>query len=578
MSEELDVVKAVPPEPFRPLYRALIEEAYIDPIRSVVVVDDEYPSLDSWLKQFVKGGNWNGDVDAAKVAQELLDFCRVRKRPWLVDIHDATNEEEDKAIIPQLHQSDLVILDYHLQGNEGQEKALRLIRALASNDHFNLVVVYTKGDRGEIRGVFWEIVEALTPVSWSGRFDEDQIASTLTVIRHWEDSDPGIAQRLMELVPSDLYLQERAVPGAARQIFFARVGELLRELPEGLSVKPERVFDWVLNQRHKAARERLAPEEFGKVLSNFRDDVNWIRLDNLFVTIVNKNRRPAELESGLVEALYEYGPSLHQLLMAKMRAQMDEKGADAEAEVLRDEFRKAGWLFELIDARNGDRRQLLTSVVDRQWQALGQKLIVEIDEYAAKLIKFVDLRGETEVKSSFVPNSISAKPDKVYAALNAYNCTKPIDRWHLTTGHIFSLPASGDVERTFWVCLSPACDLVPGQKSASTLSWFGRLGEFTPFIAVRLEKQTTVAAVENATSNTYVFFPVDGETSAFTFYPSADVGANPSGSICSPGTRESFPRIRTPSVFSGCPPLTAFWSVPMQSKPQFAHNCVTNTP
>jgi hypothetical protein len=48
-----------------------------------------------------------------------------------------------------------------------------------------------------------------------------------------------------------------------------------------------------------------------------------------------------------------------------------------------------------------------------------------------------------------------------------------------------------------------------------------------PFIAVRLEMIKTGQAIEGATQNGYVFFPIEGEIKAFTFYPSADVGQNP---------------------------------------------------
>src|ERR1035437_2822636 len=515
------------PSPSLLKYKALIEEAYIDAIRTVTAVDDDFPSLDTVLSQLVSSGTaWSGDKAAVTTVLEILTYCRRRPRPWLVDVHDGAMLEGDIVAIPQLHQSDLIILDYHLAGEEGGEKAVLLLRRLATNGNFNLVVVYTKGTAGEIRDVFWEVVAGLTFAEWQGPKAE-RITQDSTALRAWEDSDSGITDRLKALVPRETYLRERALPCSTRASLFPTLQAIAKAAPIGAKVNVSFLFDWMLNSRHEEIIPSLATQDFGRIAFSFTESSNWIRTDQLFITVINKRKRPPEIEAALLDALVQSRPSPHQLLMAKMRAQMEEKGADAEAEVLSDAYLQAGWLQELITSEHPDRRRLLQTTVDRHWEALGQNLRGEVDQYAARLIEYVDERGGKEVLEDYIPGNIRANGKRILAHLNYYNCAKPeVERSHLTTGHIIALADGVSGGFTYWVCLSPACDLVPGQKQSSC-NWFGRLGNFMPFNAVKLERADNVKALQRATSNSYVFFRVQGQIEAYTFYPSADISSNP---------------------------------------------------
>ncbi len=66
-------------------YRDLINEAFIAPIRSAVVVDDEFPTLDEFLNDKEAAGR----KKYADRAREIICFCRNRTPyPWIVDVHD----------------------------------------------------------------------------------------------------------------------------------------------------------------------------------------------------------------------------------------------------------------------------------------------------------------------------------------------------------------------------------------------------------------------------------------------------------------------------------------------------------
>jgi hypothetical protein len=509
-------------------YRALVRDAYISPIRSVIAVDDDFPTLDGALTSVLsERGSWTAKKEAAQLVLEILGFCRTRKTPWLVDIHDGANAALDSLPVPHLHQSDLVLLDYHLDGQEGGDQAVALLRRLAKNDNFNLVVVYTKGVGGGIGQIFWEIVAGLTFAEWEPSLPE-RLEAVGALIGQWEDHDDQLVSKLLNVVSNEVYLKERMRPGSSRGDIYRTIEAIARGAPEGTAIRTDQLIEWTYRERHKKLFTELSAVNLGGVNGEFSDDVNWIRMDQLFVTVIEKRKRPEELEAVLLDALVKYSPSPHQLLMARMRADMDEKGADAESEIMGDVYLQAGWLSELVDGDQPNRKRLLRATLDRHWEALGYRLRPEIDGYADRLIGNILTRGKEKVFQEFVDPSVGADKVKIAAHLNNfYNCSKTVGGAHLTTGHIleFADPAPALTywvprRTTYWVCLTPACDLVPGQKESQS-SWHGRLGGFMPFAAVKLEAVNTTTAVQKATTSDFVFFSIGDNVEAFKFSPSA---------------------------------------------------------
>jgi CheY-like chemotaxis protein len=139
----------------------LVNDAFIKPLRSVLIVDDEYPTWEEVLNDRLSDSDQNrtlAQYSASKVKKEnskrLLDIIsRFRScDPGLViDLHDPMApafKEDDTAqgLASHLHQSDLLILDYNLEGEAGRLggiKAREILKAVLSNNHFNLVVVHT---------------------------------------------------------------------------------------------------------------------------------------------------------------------------------------------------------------------------------------------------------------------------------------------------------------------------------------------------------------------------------------------------------------------------------------------------
>ena len=96
---------------------------------------------------------------------------------------------------------------------------------------------------------------------------------------------------------------------------------------------------------------------------------------------------------------------------------------------------------------------------------------------------------------------------------NAYVSSRPPAGWHLSTGQIFR------IEDDFWVCLSPACDLVPEQFTGEKRE---RFGDWLPFTAVRLVSVPTDRQ-NDVNSNRFLFLKGADDVQTFCFNdPSRD--------------------------------------------------------
>ena len=131
-------------------YESLISEAFIDPIRSVLIVDDDYPTLNEILAEneeeqryLAKDKGWRKDKQSVR---DILWQFRDPKAPLLLDIHDGTvpDEEKDEERVDELQQTDLLILDYQLEpGVEHGDHALKIARRASTSYSFTLRRTWT---------------------------------------------------------------------------------------------------------------------------------------------------------------------------------------------------------------------------------------------------------------------------------------------------------------------------------------------------------------------------------------------------------------------------------------------------
>lgn len=152
-------------------FESLVHEAFIAPLRSVLIVDDQYPTWEEIFNSKITSETHSAEIEASsnrKVWQDtgnaaeilkLISKFRSQKPGFIIDIHDGVSKnsientvstsETPSELADHLHQSDLLILDYNLEGPEagtGGDIARAILSSVLDNQHFNLVVIHTSED------------------------------------------------------------------------------------------------------------------------------------------------------------------------------------------------------------------------------------------------------------------------------------------------------------------------------------------------------------------------------------------------------------------------------------------------
>lgn len=510
-------------------YRDLVQEAYITPIRTVIVVDDEFPTLDSYVDYLLIHEAGDAHLPERKkysarnieIVKNLLKYSRKDGRDWLVDIFDGgqINIDENFTLPKHLQHSDLMILDYHLKGDHGTgQDAIKILKILAESNHFNMVAIYTKGYEGEIGKVFNDVVFSLYKNNIDCQLTDKERVAVDNVL---DTVDNGIFSDLVGddaelLLRSLIELQDlkKLSQSPPWKDFFLRLTERLgRSDFQRLAITKYVVGD-LLNKY----QERFSSDDYGKVNFFIDKDVNWIRVNTLFVTIINKKEDPSKIFEKLLSALINWQPTPHQLVMSKMRAQMDDYGVHAESGVLRDRVLQAGWLSQFFQEHADDRALSWRNNIRFHWFALGDKIRGKMNSFSLSVSNYLSEMGEDEVLSKFSMNDLDRK--NICLRMNSFNSFKlDIDDAHLMTGHVLKLN-DGD----FWVCMSPACDLIPGQKDGGR---FKKMGNMMPFVGVKLYEIGEKIALEDANSNIHVFMNEDFGGACYSFHPGGVHSAAP---------------------------------------------------
>ena len=504
-------------------YREFIREAFIDPIRSVLIVDDDYPTYDDILTApdqasisvGAKGQKrWR---DHPERIANLISTFRQRPRPLLVDIHDGSNVSLRKDVVAaaHLHQCDLLVLDYELDKGKPQDgtRAIQILRGLMSNNHFNLVIIYTNEQLDVVfDAVRWGLITGSTEV-----LTESEVESAGELIFDGESSLEGFETHLLGTVGAAQYFHSRRYPSA-----------YLRTMAKG--EEPYKLFnlqadqvDWSRDQRRLVLRYLLKKVEdvngvnIGRSgrfanLEWSRKSPNWIKSDSAFVAMSNKTDNHDDLLSELQTALVHWNPRPSRLLLTKLRAEMDDYGVSAQGPALANHHALAYWYYRLLKSSGvEDRRWQVRESVSRHSEQLLQTILPRVEDYASRLIDSEVAAGDAirTCVDRFGVN-VGRDADRTRAALehNALVCSMEPVGWHLTTGHVFAMSDQ------HWLCLSPACDMVPSQIP----DWrTDSLGRRLPFIAARLHPIGTTKVPSEIHSNRFLFMRIQGQLRGFCF-------------------------------------------------------------
>ena len=521
-------------------YSELIKEAFITPIRTVTVIDDEYPTLLSLITVFSDKNATKLDLNNVNInrLKNIISMCHSTYR-WSIDVFDGQTPEFGRAdpVPSHIRHSDLIILDYHLDGegpeDEG-ERARNIIKSLSKSNHYNLALVHTKGSDGDIKTVFTEILRDLICISPKHELlpskeitekIEEWIADNEDDIDYkWLQEDVGLYYVLkIYLSPTP----KRCIDPRTPEHPFHNFSEEIIRAAASADVTPVDLMKWRFAEILANNNVKFSEEVDSSLECFWGEETNYISTGRVFISVIKKgiDDPKKELIDSLINALTKRNASSMHLLMAKMRFELDEKGIEQAVKIIGNRYAQAGWLYNLL--KNADDDSAHDKAINLHWEQLATASRQELRNFSKRIIaavKYTYPGNEKQFVKTFFRECINQQ-DLTLGHLNAFSCSMPISNTHLMTGTVL------DIEGETWVCITPACDLVPGQKISQ---WESRIGQsYLVFKAVKLEAARLETANKNANRNNYIYLNVGGTLSAYeisndnpswdTFY-AADLG------------------------------------------------------
>jgi CheY-like chemotaxis protein len=486
-------------------YRGFIEEAFIRPMRSVLIVDDDYPTLEDILlgKGPEDNKRWRKN---SKGVSNVIDGFHKADPPLVVDVHDASNVEpsEDAAAAAHLHQCDLLVLDFELDKTREHngDQSMAILRRILSNPQFNLVILHT---RTKLATVFPQVLRSLLrPAASFISPDDESWAKDL--VFEYELDTPGFSAGILAALGAEQYLYFRnggcVWPVEAGPVApdFSAVDTAARALNCNGDVKKAKLALFLMKQLEEDFfRGPLSPD-FGP-LEWSNGEPRWIRSDSGFIAFTKKNP-DGKLLDALMDALISWGPPPSRLFLARLRAELDKAGVAAEGKALGNKKVLAHWYKGLVKGNDLKRDGMIAATVSRHTEMLMDDILPRVREFAGRMVASENRDDDLDalcLKYFRYDLGPAANGKSALNEHNAFVCSKPVEGHHLATGHIFK------VDDDYWVCLTPLCDLMPDQ---------GRIliGEYQPVLAAKLKKTKGTGVPDNINEGATVVLKLENDT------------------------------------------------------------------
>lgn len=535
-------------------YSELVREAFIEPIRSVLIVDDEYPTWDSilsgsWSKELDKNDKatekWN--TNGPRLLKTVLAF-RDSSPSMIIDMDDGSTLDSTTSIdiAKHLHQSDLLILDYQLDGSEGDgDKSIGLASKILENEHFNLIVVHTTADRvneafenlvisliSEIKNVPKTLVtqgQVVLRQIAMGKADDTEDANEL------EEVEASIVEELKtKYITASVYLHcyfksDKLGIFSLRELTLETgpLGPYCEHSKNALKLSKldtMRLGAYILHEIGSELSKKFSKTKHNSLSCSDRrinESVSWIRSSKGFIAFADKSD-PTSLMEVLQNALEHWGPTPSRLLSARMRSEIDRQGVVAEDEIFSDNlvFRK---FYEGLSSKdekntNAKKRVTLESQIKRHMESLGDQSAETITAFGMKILESDNISDDKP--HGFIGDYGKTSPEDLASSglkYNAYICSKEPSGPFISTGQIFTLTDQNNTSSDYWVCLSPLCDMVPKQRRIGIENVDNNA---KPFFAAKLENIPNAGDLveKQINSNEYIFLNIDGKISVKSIY------------------------------------------------------------
>jgi len=448
-------------------YEDLVQKTFCtSAIRSVMMIDDEFIPYSTLIKSLAKGDTIDPSIIlSSQRAAALESFFQNQK--ILCDLDDSASHLE----VDRIRKSDLLIIDYHLE-SQNPKKTIEILSGLKNSPHFNLAVVYTN----EPPEVVWKQITAslTTPRNVHKdieSFDNDEL------IDFWEEkieNDIKTNSGTYSLTRDEYldYLFNENIPNRLRKDLAQNSNTDIKQYIKNLA---KLICDYhvQINQIYQSDKNEN---------SRIYGDINglkWLQYNNIFICIHNKSSNfeddPENILNTLISSLVDWKPSYYQLIQSEIQNQIEAESMSFNVIHQNDSFGQAAWLKEILkctedDSINGKIKTIYSSLAEDLYFKFSQ------NQTLSDFIKSIFTSYKEEFKQVSNPESnleifcaeqmgitINAETFKdMYHALNMNLSSKNYREKHISTGTVLF-----DHENKQWyVCVSPACDMVPTQETA----------------------------------------------------------------------------------------------------------------
>jgi hypothetical protein len=478
-------------------------------VRSVVLIDENFAKLSDY-----------GDDDVSEKFSESPKSRELYKcfesEHLICDIMNRTRDLiKDGKIAEKIRNSDLVILDLHLDGSDDISASSNILKALADSDHLAMVIVYT--NEGDLVKVWRQLGGSLRrtppPVNVADHEWEFALSELGIAIKH--------EGRLIDSLMDNFVRGERPEGEAARAF-----QELWNSVVEDNKTvrKYRRAAPCALAKRALellgAQIDHGSPREV--VGRHDGSSKPWLKAGNVFVVIAQKRQvnnngtAPNELTRILDEAIKDWNPGLVRTLLAEIENTVGRRGFAFENVLSHDELTQVGWLWHAINERqrnvnlfgamdNSPREILLNSTID----SIRLRLLndANLADFTSRCLSTIEPGPHSDILSSAIKASgIEFKKEQtereVIHSINRYLSSVPFAGTFITTGTV--LRTNG----RWWVCVEPACETVPQQAGVDVKFLSIKVLELHP---------TNDEALHYATHSHYIFVQAGQQSLCFDF-------------------------------------------------------------
>lgn len=490
-------------------YENLVQKTFCNnAIRSVMMIDDQFIPYSDLIDSFSK----NEKIDEEKVitsqrAALLEKFFQNEK--ILCDIDSSVRNLD----VERIRKSDLLIIDYHLE-KDNPSKTLEVLCGLKNSKHFNLAVVYTSEDP---KTVWKQIASSFKPV----KNIIDEIDKIDELDEFWDEEvlpsiKSGGSYNLTDNELIDYILSEKNS---------GRIKGIISRNPQ-FKEKKEEISNIICDYYVNENQAYKCSENIKSKIEGDLDSKTWIKSGNIFVCIYPKSSEnleqdPANIWDTLKNSLVDWKPSYYQLIQSEIQNHIESDSMAFNSVHDNDKHGQAAWLKEVLKPQNQTKTpQFIKNIYADISEELSFKLNNNKDLYdfidsTFNLYKdkFDPASGKDltefcceKMKLTFDANKTNKD---MYHALNMHLSSKDYREKHISTGTVLY-----DQERKTWyVCVSPACDMVPNQATAPINK---RLTPHRMIQVLTLFKVSAEEALENATRSKYIYTYDNGERLYFS--------------------------------------------------------------